>query len=319
MPQLTKHDLDPTRGGPDAGAGLGAAVARPSTRRPVRHATSRVLSRHSWLRLGGLLSLPMVWLVIAYLGALAAMFVTAFWTIDSFTSQLDKTFTWDNFVSLATESVYRDVLVRSLLVAVAVTVIDAVLALPIAFYMAKVASPRTQRIMVVLVMTPLWASYLVKAYAWRVMLSGDGVLHQVFGGGDEPLYGIGAITVVLAYLWLPYMIIPVFAGLGRIPDSLLDASADLGGRSWRTYRSVVMPLLAPALVAGSIFTFSLSLGDLYTAKIVGGTKQLFSNVIYDNLVTANNLPFAAAAGTVPVLVMVIYLVAVTRTGALENL
>ena len=294
------------------------APARRSSNRPARQAVSAFLTTHPRARLTGLLSLPMLWLVVAYLGALAAMFLTAFWTIDSFTSQLDKTFTWSNFTTMLSEPVYRDVALRSVIIAAAVTVIDALIALPIAFYMAKVASGRTQQIMVVLVMTPLWASYLVKAYAWRVMLSGDGLITRMFGA-DEPLYGQTAIAVVLAYLWLPYMIIPVFAGLGRIPNSLLEASSDLGGGAWRTYRSVVLPLLAPSLVAGSIFTFSLSLGDLYTAKIVGGTSQLFSNVIYDNLVTGNNLPMAAALGVFPVLMMVIYLLAVKRTGALNNL
>ncbi len=294
------------------------APPRPE-RSTLRHGISVGLARRAWLRLSGLLSLPLFWLVVAYLGALAAMFVTAFWTIDSFTSELDKTFTWENFRTLVGKPVYRTVAVRSLVVAAGVTLIDAVVAMPIALYMAKVAKPRTRALLVVLVMTPLWASYLVKAYAWRVMLSGDGPVTRLVGTVGEPLYGLGATTVVLAYLWLPYMIIPLFAGIDRIPNSMLEASADLGGRTWRTYRSVLLPLLAPALVAGSIFTFSLSLGDLYTAKIVGGTTQLFSNVIYDNLVTANNLPFAAAAGAFPVLVMVIYLAAVKRTGALENL
>ncbi len=293
-------------------------VTGTTDRRRVRHAVSRTLSRHGGLRLTGLLALPMVWLVVAYLGALAAMFVTAFWTVNSFTSQLDRTFTWDNFLTLASDPVYRTVALRSLGVAALVTVIDGLIALPVAFYMAKVASPRMQRIMVVLVLTPLWASYLVKAYAWRVMLSGDGLVTRLFGG-DTALYGLTATTVVLAYLWLPFMILPVFTGLDRIPNSLLEASADLGGGAWRTYRSVVLPLLVPAIVAGSIFTFSLSLGDLYVAKIVGGTTQLFSNVIYDNLITANNLPFAAAAGVFPVVVMVIYLTAVKRTGALDDL
>ena len=125
--------------------------------------------------------------------------------------------------------------------------------------------------------------------------------------------------LTLAYLWLPYMILPIYAGLERVPDSLLEASSDLGAPAGRTYRSIVLPLLFPAIVAGSIFTFSLSLGDYITVKIVGGATQLFANVIYDNVGTANNLPFAAAAATFPVVIMVIYLVAVRRTGALDNL
>ncbi len=201
------------------------------------------------------------------------------------------------------------------------TVIDAVIALPIAFYMAKVAGPRLRQVMVVLVLTPLWASYLVKAYAWRVMLGDNGVigwaLHPL--GLSGPGYGLFATVLTLSYLWLPYMILPMYAGLERVPDSMLEASSDLGAPAGRTFRSVVLPLLFPAVVAGSIFTFSLSLGDYIAVKIVGGASQLFANVIYDNVITANNLPFAAAAATFPVLAMVLYLVAVRRTGALDNL
>jgi putative spermidine/putrescine transport system permease protein len=163
-------------------------------------------------------------------------------------------------------------------------------------------------------MTPLWASYLVKAYAWRSMLSGNGFLH-VFGIG----YGITATIITLSYLWLPYMILPIYAGLERLPQSMVDASSDLGAKSLRTFRSVILPLAFPAIVAGSIFTFSLSLGDYITVKIVGGTSQMLGNVVYDNIGAANNLPFAATVATVPVVIMLIYLAAVRRTGALDNL
>jgi putative spermidine/putrescine transport system permease protein len=186
--------------------------------------------------------------------------------------------------------------------------------------MAKVAGPRARRFLVVAVLTPLWASYLVKAYAWRVMFSRNGVVDWLLNpiGGHGPGYGLVAVVITLAYLWLPFMILPIFAGLERIPDGLLEASADAGARAGRTFRSVVLPLLFPAIVAGSIFTFSLSLGDYITVTVVGGTTQLAANVIYDNITTGGNLPFAAAAAFFPVLVMVAYLIAVRRTGALEN-
>jgi putative spermidine/putrescine transport system permease protein len=187
--------------------------------------------------------------------------------------------------------------------------------------MAKVASPRVQRLLVIAVLMPLWASYLVKAYAWRGMFSADGLIawlaHPL--GLDTPGYGLLATTVTLAYLWLPYMILPVFAGLERVPDSLFEASADLGAGAGHTLRRVVLPMVFPALVAGSIFTFSLTLGDYIAVKIVGGTTQLLGNVVYDNQGAANNLPFAAAVATVPVVVMLVYLAAARRTGALENL
>jgi putative spermidine/putrescine transport system permease protein len=276
---------------------------------------------HPRLRLLGLLSLPGLWLVVAYLGSLAAMFATAFWTTNDFTGNVIRTFTTSNFSTLLHQPVYRHIALRSLGVAASVTIIDALIALPIAFYMAKVARPRVRQIMVVLVLTPLWASYLVKAYAWRVMLGDNGVigwaLHPL--GLNGPGYGLLATTITLAYLWLPYMILPIYAGLERVPDSLLEASSDLGAPASRTFRSIVMPLLFPAIVAGSIFTFSLTLGDYIAVKIVGGASQLFANVIYDNVITANNLPFAAAAATFPVLAMVIYLALVRRTGALDNL
>jgi putative spermidine/putrescine transport system permease protein len=282
---------------------------------------SGFLYRHAWVRLVGLLSLPMVWLLIAYLGSLAVMLLAAFWTTNTFTGAVVHQTTTENFHTLITQSVYRQIGLRSITVAVLVTVIDGLIALPMAFYMAKLASPRMRRILIVAILTPLWASYLVKAYAWRVMLSHDGIINWALAplGMHGPGYGLTATIITLAYLWLPFMVLPVFAGLERIPDTLLEASADAGARAGRTFRSIVLPLLVPALVAGSIFTFSLSLGDYISVKIVGGTTQLASNVIYDNITTGNNLPFAAAAAFFPVIVMLGYLAAVRRTGALDNL
>ncbi|MFG1928427.1 ABC transporter permease [Cryptosporangium sp. NPDC048952] len=285
---------------------------RPSVVRRV----STALYRRPRARLGIMLSVPLLWLGLAYLGSLAALFVAAFWSVNDFTGQIVRAWTLDNFTTLFTGEVYRTITLRTIGVAVGVTVIDALIALPVAFYMAKVASPRAQRLLVVAILTPLWASYLVKVYAWRLMFSGDGILSWL---GGTPGYGITATTVTLAYLWLPYMILPVYAGLERLPNSLLDAAGDLGARPLRTFRTVVLPTVFPAVVAGSIFTFSLSLGDYIAVRIVGGTKQLLGNVVYDNIGAANNLPFAAAVATVPVAIMLVYLAAVRRTGALENL
>jgi putative spermidine/putrescine transport system permease protein len=205
---------------------------------------------------------------------------------------------------------------RTIGIAALVTAVDAVLALPIAFFMAKVARPRTQRLLVIAVLTPLWASYLVKAYAWRAMLSASGPLAAM---GLHVGYGLPGLTITLAYLWLPFMILPVYAGFQRLPDSLLEASADLGASAGTTFRRVVIPSVFPALVAGSIFTFSLTMGDYIAVKIVGGPTQMIGNVVYENVGTANNLPFAAAYAFVPIVVMLVYLWAVRRTGALENL
>src|SRR6478672_2564912 len=280
-----------------------------------------MLHRRPGLRAGLLLAPPMLWLGVAYLGALAALFVTAFWGQNSFTGEVERTWSLRNFHDLLTIGVYRTVTLRTIGIAVLVTVLDAVIALPVAFYMAKIASRRTQGILVVAVLMPLWASYLVKAYAWRGMLGNGGLVSWLAApfGLDTPGYGLTALIVTLAYLWLPYMVLPIYAGFERLPGSLLEASADLGARNGTTLRRVVLPAVFPAIVAGSIFTFSLTLGDYIAVRIVGGANQMLGNVVYDNVGAANNLPFAAAVATVPVVVMLVYLAAVRRTGALENL
>jgi putative spermidine/putrescine transport system permease protein len=282
---------------------------------------SGLLHRRPRLRLGLLLAPPMLWLGVAYLGALAALFITAFWGQNSFTGEVERTWSLRNFHDLLTIGVYRTVTLRTIGIAALVTVLDAAIALPVAFYMAKIASRRTQGILVVAVLMPLWASYLVKAYAWRGMLGNGGLVSWLAApfGLDTPGYGMTALIVTLAYLWLPYMILPIYAGFERLPGSLLEASADLGARIGTTLRRVVLPAVFPAIVAGSIFTFSLTLGDYIAVKIVGGANQMLGNVVYDNVGAANNLPFAAAVATVPVVVMLVYLAAVRRTGALDNL
>jgi len=278
------------------------------------------LARRAWLRLTLLITPPMLWLGLAYLGALAALFVTAFWDQDPFTGNTIRHWNLDNFRLLWESEVYRTIAFRTLWIAALVTVVDILIAFPIALYMAKVASPRLQKILVVAVLTPLWASYLVKAYAWRIMLSEKGMMHDVGRalGVDTPGYGLTATVITLAYLWLPYMILPIYAGLERLPDSMLEASADLGARGGHSLRRVVLPVVFPAIVAGSIFTFSLSLGDYITVRIVGGANQMLGNVVYDNIGAANNLPFAAAVATIPVVIMLVYLGAARRTGALDN-
>jgi len=263
----------------------------------------------------------MLWLGVAYLGALAALFVTSLWSQNDFTGELERVLTLDNFRDLASVDVYRVITLRTLGIAALVTVLDALLAFPVALYMAKVASPRLQRVLVIAVLTPLWASYLVKAYAWRGLLSSSGVVASVARpfGLDTPGYGLVALVATLAYLWLPFMILPIYAGLERLPGSLLEASADLGAGAGTTLRRVVLPAAFPAVVAGSVFTFSLTMGDYIAVRIVGGAQQMLGNVVYDNVGAANNLPFAAAVATVPVAVMLLYLAAVRRTGALEQL
>jgi putative spermidine/putrescine transport system permease protein len=206
------------------------------------------------------------------------------------------------------------------LIAAAVTVTDAILAFPIAFYMAKVATPRVRSLLVIAVLMPLWSSYLVKVYAWRIILAEDGILNWSLDpfGLSGPGFGNVATWLVLSYLWLPFMILPIYAGLERIPNSLIDASGDLGGRPWATFRRVIVPLTLPAVVAGSIFTFSLSLGDYIAPSLVSST-QFIGNVVYSNVGVANNLPLAAAFATVPVVIMLVYLLIARRLGAFEAL
>ena len=296
-----------------------AAVPPPGVTAARRLSSS--LSARPRLRLSLLLTAPLTWLVLIYIVALAALLVTAFWSVDSFTGELDKSFTFDNLREITTESLYRTVTIRTIAVALAVTIVDIAIALPIAFYMAKIASRRMQRILVIAVLTPLWASYLVKAFAWRSMLSDGGIIEWAASrvGLESPGYGLAAVVMTQAYIWLPYVILPIFAGLERVPDSLLDAAGDLGASAWQTMRTVVFPMLVPAIIAGSIFSFSLTLGDYITVNIVGGANQMLGNLVYTNVGAANNLPLAAAVALIPVIIMVGYLGVVRRTGALENL
>jgi putative spermidine/putrescine transport system permease protein len=272
------------------------------------------------VQLGLLLSGPLGWLAVAYLGSLVVLFVSAFWQLDDFSGEIVKEPTLDNFKLLWENDVYRTIAFRTIGIAALVTITDAILAFPIAFFMAKVASRRVRGLLVVGILMPLWASYLVKVYAWRVILSEEGILNWALGplGIKGPGFGFVATWLVFSYLWLPYMILPIYAGLERIPASMLDASGDLGGRPGTTFRRVVLPLALPAVVAGSIFTFSLTLGDYIAPQLVSST-QFIGNVVYANVGVANNLPLAAAFATVPVVVMIVYLLVARRLGAFEAL
>src|SRR6478609_2014837 len=234
------------------------------------------------LQVGALLAAPGAWLVVLYLGSLAVLLITAFWTVDPLSGEVIKGFSLENFEALVNEPVYRDIVWRTVRTAALVTLADAVIAFPIAFYMAKVASRRGKAILVIAVLMPLWSSYLVKILSWRTMLSEDGVINWLLEpiGLHGPGYGLTAVWLVLSYLWLPYMILPVYAGLERLPNSLISASEDLGASPFTTFRRVILPLVFPAVVAGSIFTFSLSLGDYITPTLVSPDTQFIGNVIF---------------------------------------
>jgi putative spermidine/putrescine transport system permease protein len=277
------------------------------------------LWRRPRLQLSLLLAGPVGWLVIAYLGSLAVLFVAAFWRLDTFSGEVVHDYGVSNFQTLWENDVYRTIVLRTVGIAAAVTVTDALLAFPIAFYMAKVASRRVRALLVILVVLPLWSSYLVKVYAWRIILAEDGILNWALDpfGLSGPGFGNVATWLVFSYLWLPYMILPIYAGLERIPNSMISASEDLGANPWRTFRSVVLPLAFPAIVAGSIFTFSLTMGDYITPSLVSPDTQFIGNVIYAQ--HTNNLPLASAFAVVPILVMIAYLAIARRLGAFEHL
>ncbi|HWJ51565.1 MAG TPA: ABC transporter permease, partial [Solirubrobacteraceae bacterium] len=236
----------------------------------------------------------------------------------------EHTWTLANFETLVKVPVYKTIALRTIGIAAAVTVTDAILALPFAFFAVRIAPKRLQAALFVAVLIPLWSSYLVRVYVWRLILAKDGVLNWALENIGLGAVNIGysnwAIWIVFSYIWLPFMILPVWSAIERVPDSYIEASADLGARGWRTFRTVLFPLILPGIAAGSIFTFALTLGDFITPTLVGGAGSDFiGNVVYQSVGIANNVPFAAAFATVPLVVMGIYLLVARRLGAFEAL
>jgi putative spermidine/putrescine transport system permease protein len=301
-----------------------AARAGPSLR-GARLRLSASFWRRPWIKGAALLLPPLVAFLIVYVGSLSVLFVSAFWTVDSFTGKLQHIWNLGNFRTIfsTADPTYLRIAGRTIGIAAAVTVTDAVLAFPLGYYMARIARPRTRTLVFVMVLLPLWSSYLVRIYAWRLILSNDGALNWALGGlglHANIAYTNWAMWIVFSYVWLPFMVLPVYAALERIPDSYLEASGDLGAAGWRTFRSVVLPLALPGVVAGSIFTFSLTLGDYITPTLVGGAGSNFiGNVVFENVGVNANVPFAAAFATIPVAIMAVYLLAARRLGAFEAL
>ena len=292
--------------------------------RGARRRLGGALHARPWLRAIGLLLPPVGAFAFFYLAALVVLFISAFWTVDSFTGQLVHHWTTSNFRTLWDQSTYRTVALRTISIAAAVTITDAVIAFPFAYFMARIAGPKTRAALFVLVLLPLWASYLARVYSWRLILDHDGLLNWSAQKLGLPAPGIAytntAMWIVFSYIWLPFMILPVYAALERIPHSYIEASRDLGARGSRTLRSVIVPLALPGIVAGSIFTFSLTLGDYITPTLIGGTSsQFIGNVVYDTVNGSGNLPFGAAFAVVPVVVMGAYLLIARRLGAFEAL
>ncbi|MGV8997233.1 MAG: ABC transporter permease [Parvibaculaceae bacterium] len=286
----------------------------------------RRLSAGLWRRpalgAGLLLAPPLGWFILIYLAALVALFVSAFWSVDSFTGDIVHEWTFKNFATILTSDIYQRIAIRTVLMAAAVTITDIILAFPFAYFMVRLAGPRLRIVLFTLVLVPLWSSYLARVYAWRLILSHDGALNWLLRSigfdGVEIGYTNWAMWIVFSYIWLPFMIMPIYAAIERIPFSLFEASQDLGAKAWRTFGKVILPLSMPGIVAGSIFTFSLTLGDYITPVLVGGPGSDFiGNVVYANVGIANNIPFAAAYATIPLIVMALYLAFARRTGAFD--
>ncbi len=298
-----------------------AAPARPPPEGPWSR-ISAVLWRRPWARATLLLTPPLAWFLLIYIASLAVLLITGFWTINPFTTTIVRTWNLSNFTTILGTAAYRTIILRTVAIAAGVTVVDAIIAIPFAYYMARIARPRTRTVLFVCVLLLLWASYLAKVFAWLLIFTHDGVLNWALGKiGIGPLnliYSNTAVFIVFCYIWLPYMVIPVYAALERIPASQIEASQDLGGRTLRTVRSVILPLALPGIVAGSIFTFSLTLGDYITPILIGGgNSTLIGNVIDSNVVY--NLPLAAAMAMVPIAIMACYLLAARALGAFREI
>jgi putative spermidine/putrescine transport system permease protein len=280
--------------------------------------------RHRGLKLVLLLAVPLAWLVGVYLASLGSLLVQSFWRADELSPNPIHVWNLDNYREFLTgDSVYRSIVVRTLGFAAITTLVDIVLAFPLAYYLTRVATPRTRRLVLVLITVPLFSSLIVRLYSVRLILDDGGILHsllETFGLNVQIGFSELAMAIAFAYVWLPFMILPVYAALERVPGSLIEASRDLGAKGSTTFRTVVLPLAFPGVVAGSIFTFSLTLGDFITPAIVGGDNhQLIGSVVYSNFGIANNAPFAAAFATVPLVIMAIYLLAARRLGAFDHL
>jgi putative spermidine/putrescine transport system permease protein len=299
-----------------------AAIARERQKADARSRASAFLFRHPRGRIALTLGAPLTWFLVVYVGSLVFLLATAFWSLDVLTSEIVRGFSLDNFQTLWENEVYRAITIRTVGIAAAVTIADILLSFPLAYYAARLASSRARNAVLVAVILPLWANYLVRIFAWKIMLTPNGFINWLVELTDLGSLQLGrsnwAVWLTFVYLWLPFTLLPIYAALERMPDTLLEASSDLGAKGWTTFRSVVFPLILPGIAAASIFAFSLTLGDYITPEIVGNT-QFIGNVIYDNVGVAGNIPLAAAFALVPIAIMAIYLLGAKRLGAFEAL
>jgi len=301
----------------------GSRPDMPAPRSSPRRRVSAFLNRHPRLRLVLLLAPPLGWIGVVYLGALAVLLVSAFWLLDPLSLAVVHHLSLGNFRTLLHDPVYRTIALRTIGISAAVTLTDIALAFPLAYHAARLATSRARAAILLSVTLPLWSSYLVRIYAWRLILDTHGLLSWSLGKihitGLNISYTNWAIWLAFTYLWLPFVFCPIYAALERIPSSFLEASSDMGAHWGSTLRRVIIPLALPGIVAGSIFSFSLTLGDYITPTVVGNT-QFIGNVVYNNVLgVASNQPFGAAFALVPIVVMAIYLLVARRMGAFESL
>jgi putative spermidine/putrescine transport system permease protein len=310
-------------------------VSMPTASVGVGRPISNLLYRRSTLRLLLLLTPPLLWFGVVYLGSLLALLAQSFYTFDDFTMEVTRELTWANYAALLDDA-NSDIVLRTVGMAAAVTVASAVVAFPIAYYVARYAQGLRKGLLYVAIMLPMWASYIVKAYAWTVILTKGGILYWLIGklgltGALEwvlelPYVGGTSLStsnlgrfLVFTYIWLPFMILPIQASIERVPPQLLQASADLGARPSQTFRTVILPLSFPGVVAGSIFTFSLTLGDYIIPQLVGPPGLFIGTMVYTQQGSIGNLPMAAAFTVVPIVIVGLYLAIARRLGAFDAL
>jgi putative spermidine/putrescine transport system permease protein len=299
------------------------------------HATSSFFYRHPWAKLLLLLLPALLWLLVLYLGSIAGLLVNSFWSLEEFTGLIDRSLTLTTYESLL-EPANRDIVLRTFFMAASVTIAAAFLAFPLAYYMARYATRRGRFVLYLAVLMPLWSSYLVRALSWRQIFAREGVLYWVLErlgldgaldtlvsapvvGGSSLIASKISLFVVYTYLWLPFMILPVEAALERVPGSYLEASSDLGAKPWLTFRRIVLPLAKPGLIAGSIFTFSLTLGDFILPSMFGSSEFYLGQQVFTQIGVVGNTPLAAAFTFVAMAIMIVYLLVAKRAGAFESL
>jgi putative spermidine/putrescine transport system permease protein len=282
-----------------------------------------------------LLGPPLLYMLVVYLGSLFSLLINSFFYLEEFTGLVVRQFTLRTYLQLFSPT-HLGIFGRTAGMALAVTVVDAIIAFPLAYYIARYASPRWKTFLYIAVTLPLWSSYLVRVYAWKLILAKEGILSWFFsllglqgildwilstpgiGGSSLSLSPIGML-IAFCYIWLPYMIVPVQTALERVPKSLLEASSDLGANAAQTFRNVILPLAFPGVIAGSIFTFSLTLGDFIVPQSLGNSRFFIGQAVYSYQGTAGNIPLAAAMTMGPVVIMVAYLLIARKLGAFDAL